>query len=83
MKKSLLLLCVSLVIFSCKKEATQENIIEYADTITQDELKDHLYIYASDEFEGRETGEPGQKKAIEYIKKQYEQHKRKTHLGNA
>lgn len=44
----------------------------YANTITEDELKEHLYIYASDEFEGRETGQPGQKKAVAYIKKQYE-----------
>ncbi len=43
----------------------------YAQTITQEELKDHLYTYASDEFEGRETGEPGQKKAVEYLKEQY------------
>ncbi|KQC29285.1 M28 family peptidase [Flagellimonas eckloniae] len=46
--------------------------ITYAQTITQDELKGHLYTYASDEFEGRETGQPGQKKAVEYLKKQYE-----------
>jgi hypothetical protein len=46
--------------------------ITYASTITQDELKEHLYIYASDEYEGRETGEPGQKKAVAYLKAQYE-----------
>ncbi len=44
----------------------------YAQTITQDELKDHLFTYASDEFEGRETGTPGQKKAVEYLKAHYE-----------
>lgn len=44
----------------------------YAKTITEEELKEHLYIYASDEFEGRETGEPGQKMAVEYIRKAYE-----------
>lgn len=44
----------------------------YAETITEAELKEHLYIYASDEYEGRETGTPGQKKAIAYIKAQYE-----------
>ncbi len=43
----------------------------YAQTITEEELKEHLYIYASDEFEGRETGEPGQKKAVEYLKNAY------------
>jgi len=44
----------------------------YAVTITENELKEHLYIYASDEFEGRETGKPGQKKAVEYLKSNYE-----------
>ncbi|MFH6603713.1 M28 family peptidase [Maribacter algicola] len=45
---------------------------EYAGTITEAELKEHLYTYASDEYEGRETGEPGQKKAIAYLKSEYE-----------
>ena len=45
--------------------------LTYAETITEAELKDHLYIYASDEFEGRDTGQPGQKKAVEYLKAQY------------
>ncbi|NNL02087.1 MAG: M20/M25/M40 family metallo-hydrolase [Eudoraea sp.] len=44
----------------------------YALTITEKELKEHLYIYASDEFEGRETGKPGQKKAVDYLKTNYE-----------
>ena len=44
----------------------------YAETITEAELKEHLYIYASDEYEGRETGELGQKKAIAYLKAEYE-----------
>lgn len=43
----------------------------YGNTITSQDLKDMLYIYASDEFEGRETGEPGQKKAVNYLKDQY------------
>jgi len=45
--------------------------IQYASTITSEELKEALYTYASDEFEGRRTGEPGQKKAIEFIKNDY------------
>ncbi|WP_150451798.1 M28 family peptidase [Arenibacter lacus] len=50
-----------------------ENVdpFSYAETITESELKEHLYIYASDEFEGRDTGTPGQKKAVEYIKAEY------------
>lgn len=43
----------------------------YAETITAQELRDMLYVYASDEFEGRDTGEPGQKKAAEYLKQKY------------
>ena len=72
MKKTFLLVSIMLLVFSCKKEATQEDIANYGGTITEQELKDHLYTYASDEFEGRDTGEPGQKKAVEYIKKHYE-----------
>ncbi|MEZ4811316.1 MAG: M28 family peptidase [Allomuricauda sp.] len=54
-------------------QTTKEtNPTTYAETITQDELKEHLYTYASDEFEGRETGKPGQKKAVEYLRAQYE-----------
>jgi len=43
----------------------------YANTITSAELKKMLYTYASDEFEGRKTGEPGQKKAVEFLKNYY------------
>jgi hypothetical protein len=46
--------------------------VSYAESITQEDLKEHLYTYASDEFEGRETGTPGQKKAVNYIKAHYE-----------
>jgi len=72
MKKLFLLSLLFMVAFSCKKEATQEDIINYAGTITQDELKEMLYVYASDEFEGRDTGSEGQKKAVVYIQKFYE-----------
>ncbi len=38
-----------------------------AETINAQDLNRHLSILASDEMEGRETGEPGQKKAAAYI----------------
>ncbi|MFM1932853.1 MAG: hypothetical protein RL226_2156 [Bacteroidota bacterium] len=41
--------------------------VKYSETITAEELKQHLNILASDKFEGRETGMPGQKAAAEYI----------------
>ena len=71
MKKLLILFSISIVLYSCKGEATQEDIIGYANSITASELKEKLYTYASDEFEGRETGQPGQKKAVEYLKNHY------------
>lgn len=40
---------------------------KYAETITASDLRRHLSVLASDEYEGRETGEPGQKKAAVYI----------------
>ncbi|MBL4605290.1 MAG: M28 family peptidase [Flavobacteriaceae bacterium] len=45
--------------------------LKYASRITAKDLGNHLYIYASDEFEGRNTGEPGQKKAAAYLKNFY------------
>lgn len=55
---------------------------EYASTITLEELKEMLYKYSSDEFEGRETGEKGQKMAVEYLRAQYKAMGVETPLGN-
>ncbi len=44
----------------------------YATSITSEELSEHLHIIASDEYEGRETGKAGQKKAADYIKRYFE-----------
>ena len=44
---------------------------KYAKTITAKDLGKHLFVYASDEFEGRNTGEAGQKKAVNYLKDFY------------
>ena len=46
-------------------------VTTYAETITSGELKEMLYTYASDDFEGRQTGEPGQKKAVNFLKDYY------------
>ncbi len=77
MKKTVILLCATILVVSCsssqnKKKSKNDGVaIDYAKTITADELKEALYTYASDEYEGRKTGEPGQKKAVEFIKKHY------------
>jgi hypothetical protein len=44
---------------------------QYINAITSQELKTHLQVLASDEFEGRETGEKGQKLAAAYLKKEF------------
>jgi len=74
MNKILLLAALGTV-FSCSvqkdKAVSEANVETYANSITVTELKDHLYTFASDDFQGRDTGEPGQKKAAEYLKKEY------------
>lgn len=45
---------------------------KFARLITEERLRSHLEILASDSLEGRETGERGQKVAAEYISKQFE-----------
>ena len=47
--------------------AQSEKAEKFARTITADELQEMVYTFASDEFEGRNTGKKGQKKAAEYI----------------
>ena len=59
---------------SCTSQKISTAVAEptkYMNTITADELKTHLYIVASDEMEGRETGSAGQKKAGNYLIDQY------------
>jgi hypothetical protein len=43
----------------------------YAETVTAADLKRHLSVLASDEYEGRETGERGQKISADYIAAQF------------
>lgn len=77
MKKiiSLSLSCLFFINCTSQKTLTPEDyanaVPKYYNTIKSDELSKHLYIFASDEFEGRDTGEPGQKKAAEYIRSFY------------
>jgi Zn-dependent M28 family amino/carboxypeptidase len=57
-----------LAIFLSWQTAAQDaQIIEYASTITTEDLERHLKYLASDELEGRDTGEKGQKLAAVYL----------------
>jgi len=64
---------LALIFFSLSLSAQQRDTVasRYAKFITKEDLKKHLTIIASDDFEGRETGAPGQKKAAEYISTQF------------
>ncbi|MBC8082135.1 MAG: M28 family peptidase [Hymenobacter sp.] len=46
---------------------------QYGPTITQDELRKYLTVLASDAYEGRETGEKGQKMAADYLSQQFKE----------
>lgn len=62
-----------LLLLSCatSQKSMEVNPSTYASSITSDELKEHLYTYASDEFMGREAGTAGEIIAINYLKDQY------------
>jgi hypothetical protein len=64
MKKIAFLLSV---LISLNALGQDKQALKYAKTIKEDDLKKHLTIIASDEYEGRETGKKGQKMAAEYI----------------
>lgn len=77
----------SIVFFGCNASRTSINqeskaVETYANSITVSELKAHLYEFASDAYEGRNTGEPGQKKAADFLKAQYKANNITTPIGN-
>jgi Zn-dependent M28 family amino/carboxypeptidase len=86
MKKIVLFASVlSFIACGSSKNAIDENIdqaVKYASTITAKDLGAHLFTYASDDFEGRNTGEPGQKKAVKYLKDFYIAQGIKSPMGN-
>ncbi len=62
------LFSICLLAASCATANAQDSLaLKYSETITADDLRSHLMIIASDEFEGRDTGSEGQKKAAAYI----------------
>ena len=68
MKKFNTLLLILALSVGCSQENASD---KYAETITPEELSDLIYEFSSDKFEGRNTGEPGQKLAVEFIRDFY------------
>ncbi len=73
MKKSHLLFFAipAILVLSVALKQEQSPQEKYAQSITSGDLRTHLSILASDEYEGRETGERGQKMAADYISNFY------------
>ncbi|WP_026451926.1 M28 family metallopeptidase [Aequorivita capsosiphonis] len=73
--KFILFLIFSPFILSCNAtqntKGPKKKNIDYANTITAKELKEHLYTYAGDAMEGRMTGSKGQRMAADYIRDFY------------
>ena len=69
MKKHIQILFVFLLI--SLHISAQNTATKYAETITQEDLKDYLTILASDALEGRETGTRGQKMAAVFIQEHF------------
>jgi hypothetical protein len=46
--------------------------INYAASITEEDLRTHLTILASDDYQGRDTGKEGQKMAATYLRRAFE-----------
>ena len=68
MKKFNTLLLILALSVGCSQENASD---KYAETITSEELSNLIYEFSSDKFEGRNTGEPGQKLAVEFIRDFY------------
>ena len=76
--KKILYMASAVAFMACSSSKTASNTAanvdqaaKYAASITAKDLGTHLFVYASDEFTGRETGEPGQKMAVAYLKDFY------------
>ena len=66
-KLNTLILIISLSV-GCSQENKSD---KYAESITSKELSELVYEFASDKFEGRDTGEAGQKLAVNFIRDFY------------
>jgi hypothetical protein len=75
MKKNVLfILALALVTISSTTAQNAKKVADVAtfkNSITPAELSKHLYIVADDNMEGRNTGEPGQKRAGDYLINEY------------
>jgi len=74
-KNFLLIFLSFLIIYSAKSQRAislhGKKVNQFAASINSQDLYRHIEVLTSDSLEGRETGEPGQKKAAAYLKNQF------------
>ena len=70
---SALLLMSGILITMPSVLVAQKDPVDYAETITEQDLESHLAVLANDSLEGRGAGSPGQAKAAEYIRNEFYQ----------
>lgn len=59
-----------------------QTVSTYLNTINKEELKEHVYAFSADEFQGRRAGEPGHHKASKFIKDYYIKEQIPSPLGS-
>ncbi|MEM5566337.1 M28 family metallopeptidase [Psychroserpens sp. AS72] len=59
-----------------------KTINTYLNTISKEELKEHVYTFSSDDFQGRRAGEPGHHRATKFIKDYYIKEEIPSPLGS-
>jgi hypothetical protein len=69
--KNILIVAGCLVCLSSTAQKKNKTAEKFAQTILANDLKTHLFIVASPEMEGRETGTAGERKAAEYLTQQF------------
>lgn len=73
MKLHLLLPAICIITATSTFAQSQDLGVKYANTITAEELEQHLSVIASDYYEGRETGTRGLARTADYLSKQFQQ----------
>ena len=66
--KALLFLILPITLLAQNLDLSEDSLkLKYANSITVDDLKEYLYVLASDSMKGRETGTLGQRNAANFI----------------
>ncbi len=66
--KALLLLILPITLLAQNPDLSEDSLkLKYANSITVEDLKEYLYVLASDSMKGRETGTLGQRNAANFI----------------